>query len=91
MSKQQMTDKQERQGGHATPPKGYPAKKTEYADPDNYKYPLDTAAHVRAAMAYISMPKNRRMYSAQELAAIERRIKSAGKKFGIEFSDDDGK
>lgn len=85
----QMTDKQRREGGHGSPPKGYPASRESYADPDNYKYPLSSATKVRAAWSYINMPKNRRMYSAAELAAIERRIKAAAKKFGIEISDGD--
>lgn len=84
-----LTDKQKREGGHATPPKGYPKDAKEYADPTNHKYPLDTAEHCRAAMSYLSMPKNRKMYSASEIAAMMRRIKAAGKKFGIDFDKDD--
>ena len=83
----QMTDKQRREGGHATPPKGYPSNRTEYADPANYKYPLDTEAHVRAAWSYINMPRNSAKYSSAELSAIKSRIKRAGKKYGIDYSE----
>lgn len=57
-----------------------------YADPKNGKYPIDTEEHVRAAWSYINMPKNQTGYSADELAAIKGRIKSAAKKFGIEIN-----
>lgn len=71
---------------HKSPPKGYPDSKTKYADPKNFKYPVDTEAHVRAAWSYIHMPKNRKGYTPAEVSAIEGRIKSAGKKFNIDFS-----
>jgi hypothetical protein len=83
---QPLTGKQRRQNANATPPKGYPASSGSYADPSNKKYPIDTAERVRAAWSYINMPKNRRQYSAAELAAIERRIRVAAKKFGVEIS-----
>ncbi|WP_231110544.1 phage protease [Mycobacterium avium] len=57
----------------------------KYADPKNGKYPIDTAEHVRAAWAYINMPKNQKDYSAAELAQIKDRIKAAAKKFGIKI------
>jgi len=75
--------------GHKSPPKGYPKKKVQYADPKNYKYPLDTEKHVRAAWSYIHMPRNRKMYTASELAAMEAKIKRAGKKYGIDFRDEE--
>ncbi len=56
-----------------------------YADPANGKYPIDTEEHCRAAWSYINMPKNQKGYSADELAAIKGRIKSAAKKFGIDI------
>lgn len=63
-----------------------------YADPgyqqDKQKrYPLDTAAHVKAAWSYINMPKNASQYSSEQLASIKDKIKAAAKKFGIEISD----
>jgi HK97 family phage prohead protease len=64
----------------------------QYADPGYQKdgkkrYPLDTEAHCRAAWSYIHQAKNRTPYTAEQLKAIEGRIRAAGKKFGIEFSD----
>jgi hypothetical protein len=73
--------------GHKSAPKGYPKSKKSYAMPSEYKYPLDTAKHVRAAWSYIHMPKNRDGYSDSELSAAEARIKRAAKKFGIELND----
>lgn len=63
-----------------------------YADPgyqaDKQKrYPLDSAAHCRAAWSYINMPKNASQYSSAHLAEIKGRIKAAGKKYGITFTD----
>ncbi len=63
--------------GHDSPPEGYPKDRDQYADPANYKYPIDTAEHVRAAWDYIHVAKNRREYNLAELAYMERRIKSA--------------
>src|SRR5205809_6042704 len=69
-----------------------PYGSVSYADPDYQKdkvkrYPIDTAAHVKAAWSYINMPKNASQYSGENLAAIKGRIKAAAKKFGIEISD----
>jgi len=72
---------------HKSAPKGYPKDKSRYADEKNYKYPIDTEEHVRAAWSYINMPKNQKGYSDSEIAAIKSKIKRAGKKFGIEFND----
>jgi hypothetical protein len=59
-----------------------------YADPGYQKdkqkrYPIDTAAHVRAAWSYINQDKNANIYTAAQLSRIKSRIKSAAKKFGI--------
>jgi len=59
-----------------------------YADPGYQKdkkkrYPIDTAAHVRAAWSYINQGDNASLYTAAQLARIKSRIKSAAKKFGI--------
>jgi phage I-like protein len=61
-----------------------------FADAKNRKYPIDSEAHVRAAWSYINMPKNAGKYSSSDVATIKGRIKAAGKKYGIDFSDDDG-
>lgn len=63
----------------------------KYADPgyrDNTKrYPIDTPDHIRAAWAYINMPKNAGFYNAEQLADIKKRIKAAADKAGVEISD----
>lgn len=60
-----------------------------YADPANKKYPIDSEAHVRAAWSYINQSKNAAKYSASDVATIKRKIRAAGKKYGIDFSDGD--
>src|ERR1700756_2950154 len=64
--------------------------KVEYADPVNKAYPIDSEKHVRAAWSYLAMPKNAAKYSAKDVATMKARIKRAGKKYDIEFSDDGG-
>ncbi|WP_280414866.1 HK97 family phage prohead protease [Nocardia carnea] len=69
-----------------------PYGSVEYADPGYQKdgkkrYPLDSERHVRAAWSYVNMPKNQKAYTAQQLARIKAKIKSAAKKFGIEIED----
>jgi hypothetical protein len=66
----------------------------EYADPGyqsdgKKRYPLDSEKHVHAAWSYINMPKNAKKYSSEQLAHIKGKIHAAGKKFDIEFSDDE--
>jgi hypothetical protein len=63
----------------------------KYADEKNKKYPIDSEAHVRAAWSYINMPKNAAKYSSEDVKTIKGRIKAAGKKYGIEFSDNGDK
>jgi HK97 family phage prohead protease len=60
-----------------------------YADPKNGKYPIDTAAHAKAALAYISMPKNAAKYplNGVTLSEVKARIVAACKKFGITVSE----
>ena len=64
----------------------------KYADPgyrDNKKrYPIDTPDHIRAAWAYINVPKNAAEYTDEQLALIKGRIKAAAKKAGIQISDE---
>jgi phage head maturation protease len=59
-----------------------------YADPKNGKYPIDTAAHAKAAWSYINMPKNAAKYplNGVTLASVKARIMAACKKFGITVS-----
>jgi hypothetical protein len=65
-----------------------------YADPGyqsdgKHRYPIDRPAHVRAAWAYINMPKNARKYTGHQLDMIKERIREAAKKYGIEISQVD--
>lgn len=78
----------EKKDAPKSPPKGYPSDKSGYADPTNYKYPLDTEAHARAALSYFSKPKNRGGYSPEEQKFIWKRIIRAARKYDIELSDD---
>lgn len=60
----------------------------EYADSGlqadgKKRYPIDTPEHVRAALSYIAMPKNRKKYSSSQLHSIEAKIHAAAKKHGI--------
>ena len=57
----------------------------EFADPVNNKYPVDSAAHVRAAWSYIHQADNSSKYDPDEVRAIKDRIKRAAKKHGVEL------
>lgn len=63
-----------------------------YADPgyrdDRKRYPINTKAHVRAAWAYINMPKNSGKYTSEQLDLIKGRIKAAAARHGIEIAED---
>lgn len=64
----------------------------KYADPgyrDNKKrYPIDTEKHIRAAWAYINVPKNAAEYTDEQLEQIKGRIKAAAKKIGIQIAEE---
>lgn len=66
----------------------------KYADPgyrdSKKRYPIDTPDHIRAAWAYINVPKNAGLYDEKQLAQIKARIKAAAAKAGIEISDEGG-
>jgi len=72
---------------HKSPPKGYPSEKTEYADPKNFKYPINSKSRVMAAWRYINKPGNQKGYSSSQVAAIKGRIKSAAKKYGLKLQE----
>lgn len=55
----------------------------KFADEQNKKYPLDSAAHVRAAASYWGMPKNRAKYSHKDQMLISGRIAAAEREYGI--------
>lgn len=59
-----------------------------YADPGyradgKARYPVHTAAHVRAAAAYISKPANAAKYKPHQLRKVKRRIVVAAKRHGV--------
>jgi hypothetical protein len=76
----------EKPSGHKSPPKSYPKDKGMYADSKNFKYPLNTEKHVRAALAYLSQPKNQKGYSDSEIKYMFSRIHKRCKDLGIKVS-----
>ena len=65
-------------------------KRSDYADPDSYKYPVHRAANVRAAISYFSQPDNYNVYSKEQQRAVWRRILRAAAEFEILVSPDSG-
>lgn len=70
-----------------------PYGNTTYADPGYQKdgkkrYPIDSAAHVRAAWSYINVASNASAYSSAQVARIKTKIKTAAKKYGINVTED---
>jgi hypothetical protein len=63
---------------HKTPPKGNPQSAAQYADPANFKYPID-AGHIKAAVAYFnhSGAQQKGGYSPGQWASIGGKIASA--------------
>lgn len=62
-----------------------PYGKVTYADPKNKKYPINTAARVRAAWAYINVAKNAAVYplNGVTVSEVKAAIESAAKRFGV--------
>jgi len=73
--------------------KAQPYGDVAYADPgyrdSKKRYPIDTPEHIRAAWAYINMPKNQSGYTPEQVKAIKAKIVAAAKKAGIQISDDE--
>jgi len=78
---------QPKSGGQYVPPKEYAeagaTSPEDYADPVNYKYPINTAEFARAALNYFSKPANHNIYSPEERDIIWERIVRACVKFDI--------
>lgn len=70
--------------GRDSPPRGYPKDPTVYADPENWRYPLHTSWHAKAARRYFDDPSNRGKYSGEEREYMDWRINQALQKFGAE-------
>lgn len=60
----------------------------QFADSTNNTYPIDTEEHVRAAWSYIHKKANAGKYDAGEVKTIKARIKRAGAKYDIDFSEE---
>jgi hypothetical protein len=63
--------------GRDGPPKGYPKDPSLYADPENWRYPLHTSWHARAARRYFDDLSNRGKYTKEEQDYIDWRINQA--------------
>ncbi len=67
--------------------KPYPGvRKNQFADPANRKYPLNTAARVRAAIGYFSRPGNADRYSVRKQREMWKRMVAAARRFDIGLS-----
>ncbi len=69
--------------GRLGPPEGYPKDPGKYADPANWKYPVHTPFHARAARRYFNEPRNRAKYTPEEQAYIDKKINEALERFGV--------
>lgn len=69
--------------GRLGPPQGYPKDADKYADPANWKYPVHTPFHARAARRYFNEPRNRVKYTPEEQAYIDKKINQALERFGV--------
>jgi hypothetical protein len=69
--------------GRPGPLERYPKDPEKYADPVNWKYPVHTPFHARAARRYFNDPRNRAKYTEAEQAYIDKKINEALRKFGI--------
>jgi hypothetical protein len=69
--------------GRIGPPQGYPKDPDKYADPANWKYPVHTPFHARAARRYFNEPRNRVKYTPEEQAYIDKKINEALERFGV--------
>src|SRR3989442_15436858 len=69
--------------GRLGPPQGYPKDPGKYGDPANWKYPVHTPFHARAARRYFNEPRNRAKYTPEEQAYIDKKINEALERFGV--------
>jgi hypothetical protein len=75
-----------KQGGNVTKPSEFASiPDDEFADPVNFKYPVDKD-HAQAALGYFNQPDNRVDYSAEEQAKIMAKIVGAALAAGIQVS-----
>ena len=57
--------------GRLGPLEGYPKDPEKYGDPANWKYPVHTPFHARAARRYFNEQRNRAKYTPEEQAYID--------------------
>jgi hypothetical protein len=69
--------------GRHEPPQNYPTDPQQYADPQNYMYPLDKPIRAKLARRYFDEARNRDKYTEEERLFIDSRIDEALKRFGI--------
>jgi len=75
-----------KEGGNLTKPSEYESiPEDQFADPTNYRYPIDKE-HVDAALKYFNQPDNRRDYSHEEAVKIMTKIIQSALTNGIEVS-----
>lgn len=77
--------------GRPGPPPRYPKYQEKYADPENWKYPIHTPAHARAAKRYFNKESNRAKYTKEERILIDNRIEAALRRFGVSLKIKGGK
>ncbi len=69
--------------GNVTKPKEYEnIPDGQFADPVNYKYPIDET-HIKAALSYWGKSENKSVYNEKSQSTISERIESAAVKFNI--------
>src|SRR5437763_17075716 len=69
--------------GRLGPQQGYAKDPEKYGDPANWKYPVHTPFHARAARRYFNEPRNRAKYTPEEQAYIDKKINEALERFGV--------
>src|SRR2546427_1374758 len=72
-----------RRAGRLGPPQGYAKDPEKYGDQANWKYPVHTPFHARAARRYFNEPRNRAKYTPEEQAYIDKKINEALERFGV--------
>jgi len=77
--------------GRLGPPEGYPKDPDKYGDPANWKYPVHTPFHARAARRYFNEPRNRAKYTPEEQAYVDKKINEALERYGVAVKIKGGK
>lgn len=58
-------------------------EKSDYADPERFKYPVHKAENVKAAISYFGDESNREGYAEADQKRIAKRILRAARRFNI--------